>query len=135
MNYNTISIVLTSTALLSCSKNKINFPPTIVFILDDNKGWGDLNINGDTNIEMTVIDRWSQNRQAEGHVIAVKSSKEKILACGDFLIWMALDCFPCMVNTAIIDFEGNPKPVAEQLSKIWKNNDQIIYSQKKNEND
>ncbi|SHI79901.1 beta-mannosidase [Tangfeifania diversioriginum] len=73
--------------------------------------------------------RWSQSRQAEGLEIAVKSSKEKFPECGGFLIWMGHDCFPCMINTAIIDFEGNPKPVAERLSKIWKNNDKIIYSQ------
>ncbi len=74
---------------------------------------------------------WSQNRQNEGLAIALKSSKEKFPACGGFIIWMGHDCFPCLINTAIIDFEGNPKPVVEQLSKIWKNNSNIIYSHKR----
>jgi beta-mannosidase len=76
--------------------------------------------------------RWSQERQAEGLSIALKTSKEKFPACGGFLIWMGHDCFPCPVNTAIIDFEGNPKPVAEQLSRIWKNNSNITYPIKEN---
>ncbi|MGM0622237.1 MAG: glycoside hydrolase family 2 TIM barrel-domain containing protein, partial [Bacteroidota bacterium] len=76
--------------------------------------------------------RWSQERQAEGLSIALKTSKEKFPACGGFLIWMGHDCFPCMVNTAIIDFEGNPKPAAARLSKIWKNNNNIFYSINKN---
>ena len=70
---------------------------------------------------------WSQNRQKEGLSIALKSSKDKFPACGGFIIWMGHDCFPCMINTAIIDFEGNHKPVVEELSKIWKNNSNIIY--------
>jgi hypothetical protein len=43
---------------------------------------------------------------------------------------MGHDSFPCPVNTAIIDFEGNPNPVAEELSKIWKNNVNIVYNKK-----
>ncbi len=73
---------------------------------------------------------WSQNRQTQGLAIALKTCKDKFPACGGFLIWMGHDCFPCPVNTAIIDFEGNPKPVAEELSKIWKNNVNIIYNKK-----
>ncbi len=81
----------------------------------------------DTSLEHYVS--WSQNRQTEGLETALKQSKEKFPACGGFLIWMGHDCFPCMINTSIIDFEGNLKPAAERLSKIWLNNDQIIYSQ------
>jgi beta-mannosidase len=69
------------------------------------------------------IDRyvdWSQRRQAEGLSIAVRASKERFPACGGFIIWMGHDCYPCMVNTSILDFEGNPKPVADELIKIFK---------------
>ena len=65
---------------------------------------------------------WSQKRQSDGLTIAVKSFKDRFPACGGFLIWMGHDCFPCMVNTSILDFEGNPKPAAIELSKIWKDN-------------
>lgn len=65
---------------------------------------------------------WSQKRQSEGICIAVKASKDRFPACGGFLIWMGHDCYPCMVNTSIIDFEGNPKPAATELAKIFKDN-------------
>ncbi len=73
--------------------------------------------------------KWSQNRQAEGLKIAVKSMKDKFPECGGFLIWMGHDCFPCMVNTSVIDFEGNPKPAAYELSKIWKDNNLNSFEQ------
>lgn len=68
---------------------------------------------------------WSQNRQAEGLSIALKKSKDKFPECGGFIIWMGHDSFPCMLNTSIIDFEGNPKPVMKELSVIWKDNANI----------
>ncbi len=70
---------------------------------------------------------WSQKRQAEGLAIAVKSFKDRFPSCGGFLIWMGHDCFPCMVNTSILDFKGNPKPAAIELSKIWKDNNLNTY--------
>lgn len=65
---------------------------------------------------------WSQQRQSEGLSIAVKASKDRFPACGGFIIWMGHDCYPCMVNTSLLDFEGNPKPVVHELSKIFKDN-------------
>lgn len=64
---------------------------------------------------------WSQERQTKGLTIAVETMKKKFPRCGGFLIWMGHDCFPCPINTSIIDFDGNPKPAAYELSKIWKN--------------
>ena len=65
---------------------------------------------------------WSQRRQAEGLCIALENCKKRFPHCGGFIIWMGHDCFPCPVNTSILDFEGNPKPAALEVSKIWKNN-------------
>lgn len=48
---------------------------------------------------------WSQDRQTRGLTIA---------------IWMGHDAYPALINTAIIDFEGRPKPIAHELAKIWK---------------
>ncbi len=73
--------------------------------------------------------KWSQKRQLEGLGIAIRTCKDKFPACGGFIIWMGHDSFPCMVNTSIIDFEGNPKPVAEELSKIF--NDKSYLKQVK----
>lgn len=86
--------------------------------------------SSEENILLENYVSWSQKRQTEGLGIALKNSKEKFPACGGFLVWMGHDCFPCMVNTSIIDFEGNPKPVAEKLSRIWKNNQMIIFNKK-----
>jgi len=64
---------------------------------------------------------WSQKRQTEGLCIALKSCKDRFPSCGGFIIWMGHDSFPCPVNTSLIDFDGNLKPVAIALEKIFKN--------------
>lgn len=64
--------------------------------------------------------QWSQARQVEGLAIALKANKSRFPECGGFIIWMGHDSYPCPVNTSIIDFDGNPKPVALELSKVWK---------------
>jgi len=43
-------------ALFSCTKIKRNTTPNIVFILTDDQGWGDLSINGNSNISTPNID-------------------------------------------------------------------------------
>ncbi|HZK69102.1 MAG TPA: glycoside hydrolase family 2 TIM barrel-domain containing protein [Paludibacter sp.] len=75
---------------------------------------------GQTTNSLEAYVDWSQKRQSEGLSIALKSCKDRFPRCGGFIIWMGHDSFPCMVNTSILDFEGNPKPVAFELSKIWK---------------
>lgn len=64
---------------------------------------------------------WSQDRQSHGLTIALSACKNRFPSCGGFIIWMGHDSFPCTANTSIIDFDGNPKPAALALSKIWKN--------------
>ena len=64
---------------------------------------------------------WSQKRQTQGLTIALTACKKRFPACGGFIIWMGHDSYPCTANTSIIDFDGNPKPAALALSKIWKN--------------
>lgn len=63
---------------------------------------------------------WSQNRQTEGLRIALQANKSRFPECGGFIIWMGHDSFPCPVNTSIIDFDGNLKPAASEVSKMWK---------------
>ncbi len=82
--------------------------------------WDEYLAVGGDPASLTAYVEWSQRRQAEGLAIAVGTSKERFPACGGFIIWMGHDCFPCMVNTSILDFEGNPKPVAAELIKIFK---------------
>ena len=77
--------------------------------------------NGQATNNLQEYVEWSQKRQSEGLCIALKSCKNRFPRCGGFIIWMGHDSFPCMVNTSILDFEGNPKPVAKELSKILSN--------------
>ncbi|NQT18394.1 MAG: hypothetical protein HQ592_01725 [Planctomycetes bacterium] len=44
--------------------------------------------------------------------MAAEACNGRFPAIGGILLWMGHDCFPCASNTAIIDFEGNPKPAA-----------------------
>lgn len=86
--------------------------------------WGDYlkDHNGDKPESLEEYVAWSQKRQTEGLTIALKANKSRFPKCGGFIIWMGHDSYPCPVNTSIIDFDGNLKPVAIELSKIWKEN-------------
>ena len=61
---------------------------------------------------------WSQARQTAGLKIALTAAKSRFPACGGIIIWMGHDAFPCTINTSILDFDGNPKPVVAELAKI-----------------
>ncbi|MBC7368241.1 MAG: hypothetical protein H7343_15750 [Undibacterium sp.] len=61
---------------------------------------------------------WSQNRQAEWLLLAVESTRRRFPRCGGLLLWMGHDCFPCPINTSVIDFEGNPKKAAISLTTL-----------------
>jgi beta-mannosidase len=63
---------------------------------------------------------WSQERQKKALTIAVGACKGRFPRCGGTILWMGHDCFPCTANTAIVDFDGNPKPAALALGKIWR---------------
>jgi len=62
---------------------------------------------------------WSQARQAALLGDAVRITKAKFPRCGGFILWMGHDCFPCTANTAVIDFEGNPKPAWHALREVF----------------
>ncbi len=62
---------------------------------------------------------WSQERQARTLAVAMRACKDRFPACGGAILWCGHDCFPCAVNTSIIDFEGRPKPAALALKEVW----------------
>jgi beta-mannosidase len=76
--------------------------------------------NGEEPLSLDEYVAWSQERQTTGLVIALKANKLRFPGCGGFIIWMGHDSYPCPVNTSIIDFDGNLKPAAIELGKIWK---------------
>ncbi len=63
---------------------------------------------------------WGQRRQAEALETAARACKGRFPRCGGFLVWMGHDCFPCAANTAIVDFDGNPKPAARALARVFR---------------
>lgn len=84
--------------------------------------WGEYLAKGGDPYSLADYVAWSQKRQADGLVIALRKSKARFPACGGFLVWMGHDSFPCPLNTSIIDFDGALKPAAHALSAIWKTN-------------
>ena len=62
---------------------------------------------------------WGQARQAEALRIAAQSCKDRFGRCGGIIYWMGHDCFPCTSNTAILDFDGEPKPAALAVAKVF----------------
>ena len=81
--------------------------------------WSDYIAEGKDPDNIMEYVAWSQKRQSDGLTIAVKAAKQRFPRCGGFFIWMGHDSFPCMENTSIFDFEGNPKPVVKELTKIF----------------
>jgi len=62
---------------------------------------------------------WGQERQAQALRMAAEACKGRFPGIGGMILWMGHDCFPCTSNTAIIDFEGNPKPAALALGEVF----------------
>lgn len=63
--------------------------------------------------------QWGQERQAAALRTAAESCKTRFPKCGGILYWMGHDCFPCTTNTAVIDFEGAPKPAALAIAEVF----------------
>jgi beta-mannosidase len=84
--------------------------------------WDEYITSGGNSSEINAYIKWSQERQTKGLTMALKKNKDRFPACGGFIIWMGHDSFPCMINTSLVDFDGHPKPVFRELSRIWKEN-------------
>jgi len=62
---------------------------------------------------------WSQKRQADALSHVARTCRDRFPAMGGLLFWMGHDCFPCPTNTAVIDFNGEPKPAGEAIGRIF----------------
>lgn len=71
----------------------------------------------ESNLEEYVA--WSQKRQADALAYAANSLKKRFPACGGLIIWMGHDCYPCPMNTSIVDYLGNPKPAVAALREVF----------------
>ncbi len=55
---------------------------------------------------------WSQAHQSEALLLALDSALRRFPAIGGMIFWMGHDAFPCVANTSLLDFHGDPKPAA-----------------------
>lgn len=62
---------------------------------------------------------WSRAYQARQLEQAARCCKKRFPRCGGFIVWMGHDSFPCPANTSLFDFERNPKPAADALSRVF----------------
>lgn len=82
--------------------------------------WSDyLEAGGDPS-DLEAYVQWSQERQAQALAYAARACKNRFPRCGGFVIWMGHDCYPCPVNTAVVDFLGRPKPAGEALGEVFR---------------
>ena len=63
---------------------------------------------------------WSEQRQSDCLCLGVKACKDRFPRCGGVLLWCGHDTYPTPSNTSILDYEGNPKPAAIALLRIWR---------------
>ncbi len=61
----------------------------------------------------------SQAEQAEALAHMAASCKRRYPRCGGVMIWMGHDCYPCLSNTSIVDYDGTPKPAATALARVF----------------
>ena len=54
----------------------------------------------------------------ERGVKALTACRNRFPGIGGFIIWMGHDSFPCLANTSILDFHGDPKPAAFAIQEI-----------------
>lgn len=81
--------------------------------------WDDYLNDGDDERNLGAYVAWSRQRQADALGLAARRSQKRFPACGGFIVWMGHDCFPCPVNTSLIDFHGQPKPAALALRQVF----------------
>lgn len=63
---------------------------------------------------------WSRRRQAEMLYYIASACKRRFPACAGIIIWMGHDSFPCAANTSILDFNGEYKPAALALRRVFR---------------
>lgn len=62
---------------------------------------------------------WSQANQALMMSREMQACKARFPRCGGVLMWSGHDTFPLTINTSLIDFDGDLKPVATAVAHVW----------------
>jgi beta-mannosidase len=63
---------------------------------------------------------WSQAEQAKRLSFEMKACKDRFPRCGGIMLWSGHDTYPLAINSTLIDYDGNLKPAAFAVSKVWK---------------
>ena len=63
---------------------------------------------------------WSQANQALMMSREMRTCKNRFPRCGGVLMWSGHDTFPLAINTSLIDYDGNFKPVASAVAEVWR---------------
>ena len=74
------------------------------------------------NDDVVKYVQWSQETQSKALKYAVKRCKDKFPRCSGIILWMGHDCFPCTINTSLLDYLGRPKPAAKAVREIFTKN-------------
>lgn len=82
--------------------------------------WREYVDQGGDPLDLDMYVKWSQTLQAKALAYAARACKNRFPRCGGFVVWMGHDCYPCPVNTAVVDFLGRPKPAAEALAEVFR---------------
>ena len=61
MMYRLLSIFTLVMVVVSCVSRKNQIPPNVIIILSDDQGWGDLSVNGNTNLSTPNIDKIAES--------------------------------------------------------------------------
>ena len=69
--------------------------------------------------KLDVYAALSQELQAQALEFGATATRKRFPGIGGFIVWMGHDCYPCPANTAIIDFEGKPKPSYHALKRAF----------------
>lgn len=75
-------------------------------------------LKGDAALKklIAITEEW----QTKILTLAASRCKSRFPECAGFIIWMGHDCFPCPINTSLIDVEGRPKPAYHAVKKIFR---------------
>jgi beta-mannosidase len=63
---------------------------------------------------------WSQQRQRDLLAVAIQGCQQRFPRCGGIILWMGHDCFPCPINTSVIDAQGHLKPAGERVGELFR---------------
>lgn len=86
--------------------------------------WGEWDVfRAETGREPDSLEEyveWGQARQAEALRIMAHECKRKFPRCTGVVLWMGHDSYPRLWGSAVIEFDGRPKPAFSALQDVFR---------------